>query len=173
MRIQLVAVQDAEELAALHATSWKSAYRGILSDEYLDTKADTERAYHWQHRFEGDTSRSFGLAARDDQERIIGFAWIDMDDDPTFGHLLDNLHVHPSLKGRGIGRALLAAVASELMARSAGRSLFLWVYEDNYGARAFYDAIGGMAAERKQVTTLDNRKAWQWRYVWKDVAALL
>jgi ribosomal protein S18 acetylase RimI-like enzyme len=171
MDIQLVTVQDAAELAALHATSWKSAYRGILSDEYLDTKADAERALHWQRRFD-NVSSSFGIAARDGQ-RIIGFAWIDMDDDPEFGHLLDNLHVLPSLKGKGVGRALLSAVASELIARSANRSLFLWVYEENHAARGFYDKLGGVAAERKQVTTLDNRTAWQWRYAWKDITTLL
>jgi ribosomal protein S18 acetylase RimI-like enzyme len=171
MDIQLVTVQDAEALAALHATSWKTAYRGILSDEYLDTEVDAERALRWQERFARDLTHSFGLAARVNGD-IVGFAWVDMDDDTVFGHLLDNLHVHPQLKGKGHGRALMARIAAEVRSRSANPSLFLWVYEENQGARAFYDRMRGVAVDRQQVTTIDGRTAWQWRYAWSDVAVL-
>ena len=41
----------------------------------------------------------------------VGFAFASLDEDPTWGTLLDNLHLLPSHQGTGIGRGLLAAVA--------------------------------------------------------------
>ena len=172
LNIELVSHRDATTLAALHAASWKVTYRGILSDEYLDVHADSERLQRWQERFVEPHGNSFGLQAREAGD-VVGFAWVDLDDDLVYGHLLDNLHVHPARKQNGIGRKLLAGVASEIIARSEHRSLFLWVYEENHGARAFYDRMLGAPVERKQVTTLDNRRAWQWRYAWNDVQVLL
>ena len=170
--IQLMTPNDSATIASLHAASWKVTYRGILSDDYLDTRASSERAAHWEKRLSGDAPHSFGVIARE-HDSAVGFAWVDLDDDPNYGHLLDNLHVHASHKGGGIGRSLMRAVAGEIMARSETRSLFLWVYEENRGARAFYDRVGGTPGDRTLMTTLDDRRAWQWRYSWRDVTALL
>jgi hypothetical protein len=45
----MVTLRDATEhdspaIARLHADSWRSAYRGMLSDDYLDHRAHSERA---------------------------------------------------------------------------------------------------------------------------------
>ena len=170
--IQLITPHDWATIAALHAASWKVTYRGILTDPYLDTRVDADRAAHWERRLADQPSNSFGVIARE-HDTAVGFAWVDMDDDPVYGNLLDNLHVHPQHKRGGIGRALMSAVATELIARHATPSLFLWVYEENHGARAFYDRIGGTPGDRTLVTTLDEQSAWQWRYSWPDVAVLL
>ena len=42
---------ESARVAELHAASWRSAYRGYLSDAYLDTDIVAERARVWQARF--------------------------------------------------------------------------------------------------------------------------
>lgn len=42
---------DADKIATLHAESWKRAYRGHLSDAYLDGPIEDERRSVWQARF--------------------------------------------------------------------------------------------------------------------------
>ena len=172
MHIRPITRADANAVAALHATSWQGAYRGILSDEYLDQRAPAERARYWNEQLAAGSAPHFGLLAVDDHDTPIGFAFVVIDDDPVHGNLLDNLHVLPHAQGRGVGRALMSAIAGELATRGARPTLFLWVYEENRAARAFYDRMRGTPMDRTMVTTLDGRRAWQWRYSWTDTGAL-
>src|SRR6185503_5337021 len=52
-QISLVAAsaQDLEPIALLHAQSWRSTYRGIVPDEFLDQLADSDRREFWAARF--------------------------------------------------------------------------------------------------------------------------
>jgi hypothetical protein len=43
MEIRPATVGDADAIAALHAASWRSAYRGILSASTLGPSLDAER----------------------------------------------------------------------------------------------------------------------------------
>ena len=45
--IRLATVADADVIAALHAASWRSAYRGIFKDSTLGPALDGERRTHW------------------------------------------------------------------------------------------------------------------------------
>ena len=81
---------------------------------------------------------------------LMGFAHTIIDEDATYGPLLDNLHVRRTGHRSGIGRQLMAETAERLTA--LGRStLYLWVLEDNDGARAFYRALGGEECGRGSV----------------------
>jgi ribosomal protein S18 acetylase RimI-like enzyme len=171
VKIRMMTAADAEAVARMHAASWKVAYRGILTDDYLDNHADDDRQATWHKRLATHDESSFGIVA-EERDAPIGFAFVVVNEDAKFGNLLDNLHVIPSFKGRGVGRLLMSAVANELRERHAMQSLHLWVYEDNVAARGFYDRLQGVPAERKSVVTLDNQSKWQWRYFWPDVSVL-
>jgi len=41
-----IVASDAMTIARIHATSWRSAYRGILPNEYLDDDIDADRLTH-------------------------------------------------------------------------------------------------------------------------------
>lgn len=57
------------------------------------------------------------------------------------GFYLYDLHVRDAARGRGVGRALLAALAR--LARAEGRTFLWWNSKDwNEGARAFYRRLG-------------------------------
>ena len=68
--------------------------------------------------------------------------------DATWGTLIDNLHVLPGLKGRGIGRRLLEAAALETARRYPDERVHLFVFEANAAARRFYASVGGREVER-------------------------
>jgi GNAT superfamily N-acetyltransferase len=50
-----------------------------------------------------DGTRRITLAEADD--RLMGFICAFGGHDPIWGSLIDNLHVHPSAKGKGLGAA--------------------------------------------------------------------
>jgi GNAT superfamily N-acetyltransferase len=139
LRFRLASHSDAESIAALHAYSWRRSYRGAYSDSFLDGDVVADRVTVWSERLrEPDLGRSTILA--EDRSGTIAFAHTAFDDHPTWGALLDNLHVAHAYKRRGIASQLLLLTARAVIERGAG--LYLWVLEQNVEARAFYEARG-------------------------------
>jgi len=61
---------------------------------------------------------------------------------------LHDIFVKPSARGRGVGHALMAAVAAETV-RLGGRSLEWGVHAANAGALAFYRGLGAAGGEAR------------------------
>jgi GNAT superfamily N-acetyltransferase len=165
--------RDVEDVAALHADSWRRHYRGAFSDAYLDGDVFADRRAVWSQRLSAPDPADDTVVAVDG-EAIVGFAHTILDDDPAWGALLDNLHVAHHMKGTGIGSRLMARSAAAVLARGETRSLYLWVLEGNAAARAFYDARGGRLVDR-EVTEPPGGGGTivGLRYVWPDPSVLL
>ena len=83
-------------------------------------------------------------AAGRSEGRVVGYALYHPhynSDLPGWGLWLVDLFVEPELRGRGLGRRLLAAVAAEAVA-SGFVSLWWGVTSANRSARDFYAALG-------------------------------
>jgi GNAT superfamily N-acetyltransferase len=156
---------DAETIAALHAASWRAAYRGIMPDDFLDRAVFDDRLNHWRARMKTAPSTQVVLKAVDDGV-VCGFACTYLDADETWGALLDNLHVAPASIGRGIGVKLLAETFDYVRRVRPKSRLHLWVFEANSRARRFYERHGGTAVEEKNVEVLPGISAPEVRYVW-------
>ncbi len=78
----------------------------------------------------------------DDHGEILGLVHTILGHDPEWGALVDNLHVTHRRKRTGIGSQLLGVAAAEVIDRTPGSGLHLWVLEQNFAGRAFYDARG-------------------------------
>jgi hypothetical protein len=164
---------DSAAIAHLHAESWRSAYRGILSDDYLDQCAHTERTALWQSRFSEIASKPFFAVLAEDGAALVGFACVFPRENPTFGSFLDNLHVAPQSIGQGIGRQLLGGVAGRLIADKVRGGLYLWVIEKNSRARKFYTKAGAVEVERVELPMPDGSRLAEMRCYWPDPARLL
>ena len=163
---------DADAIAALHARSWQQHYRGILRDAYLDREVEEDRRAVWHERFQHPKPTQYVVVA-DEEGLINGFACIYAQHDPQWGALLDNLHVSPHWQGRGVGRALMQASAQWVRQQEKEEGLYLWVFEKNTAARAFYDSVGGTHQERTIVDNPDGGQGVVFRYVWPDVTSLI
>ena len=136
---------DAGAITALHVASWRSSYRGVLPDAYLETDAEAERGAHWTKTLGNLDPNDLVLLAEDTQN-LRGFISVYWRKEPGFDAYLDNLHVRPGLRGGGLGRRLLAAALDRLIAKGA-RNLCLWAFDQNQGAVRFYKRLGGKAVE--------------------------
>jgi GNAT superfamily N-acetyltransferase len=164
---------DAAAIAHLHAESWRSAYRGMLSDDYLDNRAHSERVAVWQARFSEIAGKPFFAILAEAGLQLAGFACVFPNDHPTFGSFLDNLHVTPQSTGQGIGRHLLCEVARRLLAERTPGGLYLWVIERNSRARQFYAKAGAVEVERAELPMPDGSRLTEVRCFWPDPARLL
>ena len=164
---------DADAVAALHAASWRSAYRGMLPDAFLDHEVDAECQAVWRERLLGQPAApAFGIVAEDAAGQMIGFAYVVPGHDPLWGTLVDNLHVHPDAKGGGIGRQLLQAVATQLGPEHT-QPVFLWVLDANDPAKRFYARMGAEFAEQSMTDLFGGVSLPEWRCVWRDPSKLL
>ena len=164
---------DAAAIAKLHAESWRSAYRGMLSDEYLDNRVYLERATLWQRRFSEQVEKPFFAILAEIEVELVGFACAFPDEHPSYGAYLDNLHVMPQRTGQGIGRRLLAAVAERLVTDERNGGLYLWVIEQNAKARRFYCKAGGLEVGCDTLSMPDGSRVTEVRCYWPSPARLL
>jgi ribosomal protein S18 acetylase RimI-like enzyme len=170
--IRPIVAADANTVADLHATSWRDAYRGMLRDEYLDADVAGDRRQAWTARLGAPVDSEFGFIAEAAGEPV-GFVFVLGRDDDLWGTLVDNLHVLPGFKGRGIGRRLLEAAALETARRYPGERVYLFVFDANAAARRFYAAVGGREVECATVEPPGGGSQMQWRVVWDDAERLL
>ncbi|WP_269716945.1 GNAT family N-acetyltransferase [Caulobacter sp. NIBR2454] len=162
---------DAETVALLHTTSWRDAYASILSPEFLAGPIEQDRLDFWASRFaSGRPEQAIFLA--EEQRSPVGFVCVLGDDDAMFGSLIDNLHVAPPYRGRGVGEQLLSKAASWISDASASSGIYLWVFEANVAGRRFYARLGGKEVERS-VSALPSAKGQAvLRVTWDSAAAL-
>lgn len=167
--------EDAEAIAALHAASWRSAYRGILADSYLEGPMEAERLAVWRGRFAGpvDPDQVVTLAVAEGGGDPLAFACILYGQDPVWGSLIDNLHVRPDLKRLRLGRRVLASAVRLVPHRHRDTPLHLTVFEDNSRAVAAYESWGGRLAERVEHQEGDGRRHLLRRYAWDNPGTLL
>ena len=164
---------DGNAISRLHAKSWRSAYRGVLSDDYLDKRVYAERALIWQQRFSQQAQKPFFAILAEVEGQLAGFACVFPEEHPNYGSFLDNLHVIPQRTGQGIGRQLLTAVAQRLLVDGRRGGLYLWVVEQNTRARRFYAAAGAGEVERAVLPMPDGTQVAEIRCLWTDPAGLL
>ena len=171
---------DAEHIAALHADSWRRHYRGAYADSFLDGDVEADRHAVWSVRLApaADRSGSATILAEHGAS-LVGFIHVVFDDDPTWGSLIDNLHVRHDQRRSGIGRQLLARGAQAVTERATSRAMYLWVLGQNSAAQRFYETHGGTCADTAPLRppggdpTRINATSRSLRMTWPDASRLV
>ena len=156
---------DAGTIAALHAASWRSAYRGIFKESTLGPTLDGERRSHWSGKLAAMGPDDTVLIAGD-----VGFIAVWAEGDPGFGAYIDNLHVHPERRSAGLGRRLLGD-AMRRVAMRGETAAYLWVFDDNSRAIDFYRRLDGEIVEGG-FDEIDGKQVAHSRIVWRDTGRL-
>jgi ribosomal protein S18 acetylase RimI-like enzyme len=162
---------DAQQIAQLHARSWRESYRGSFHDSFLDGDLPGERLLVWRGRLERPASNqlvqlAFAGAA------LAGFVCAYGAQDDRWGSLIDNLHVAGEHKRSGIGSALMRQAGAWLAPRYSELPVYLLVLEVNAPARRFYERLGGRSAEVSSMETHGGARVRSCRYVWPRPALL-
>jgi GNAT superfamily N-acetyltransferase len=130
LEIRAATPADAGAIAEVHVASWRSAYHGIVPDDWLAKLDVPRRTEQWEKLLGG----TIVLVA--DDGGVVGFVAAHADTGEIAA-----LYLAPDRMRAGIGTQLLDAVHDRL--RAAGRTRArLWVFTANQPARAFYAAHG-------------------------------
>ena len=165
--------EDAIEIAALHADSWRRHYRGAYFDSYLDGDVITDRLEVWTSRLAPPRVNQCTVIAASGGV-VCGFAHVLYDQDPKWGALIDNLHVRHDLKANGMGTRLLSENISRVLDEQPPGPIHLWVLDQNQTAQSFYEARGGTRVESAVRGPFPGGgTALGHRYFWPDMSALV
>ncbi|MFH9851464.1 GNAT family N-acetyltransferase [Streptomyces althioticus] len=121
-RIRVAVEEDASVVARIHMTS-RSATMPYLPPQ----KRDHEQVSRWVRDVVLRRCRTWVAVRR---AEIVGYAALD-------GDMLDHLYLRPDVRRQGIGTLLLDEVR-----RHSPEGVVLHVFQQNIGARAFYERHG-------------------------------
>jgi len=157
---------DAEQIALLHANSWRLSYRGLFNDIFLDKEADSNRLLVWQQRLSDNPKNQFVHVA-ENRGTISGFICAYGNEDDIWGSLIDNLHIASDFQRQGIGTQLMAETFSWLKKSYPDVAIYLWVMTRNSQARRFYEKLGAEnAGTIDKPNPVGGGSALNCRYVW-------
>ncbi len=174
-------VADAIAIGAVHVAAWRSAYPGILPDDFLAKMSVSRQAAHYDAAIRGGTGVLVATASGADVPtgsgpRIIGFATSGRGRHADFGGRrlaegeVETIYVLDDWRERGVGRRLMRASAGHLVDIGC-KSAFLWVLRDN-PSRWFYQRLGGRPVAESS-TTIAGQKLQQTAFVWDPIQQLL
>jgi len=159
-------LEDADEIARVHVATWRSAYRGLLPDDFLASLSEANYAERWKRVIGEGLSRVFVV---DEDEGIAGFAsgGRERAGETGFAGELYALYVLEGAQRRGHGRELVRAVAGALHEMSLP-DMIVWVLRDNPTARRFYERLGGKYV-RAQPITIGSATLEEVSYGWRGL----
>ncbi len=133
--------EDALPIATIQVQTWRCAYKGNVSDEYLDSLSIEKRTERWREILNQPETKTFvGLL----DGEVAGFcnAGVCRDEDsPTTNGEIYSMYVDQHSMGKGVGSALMQT-AIQYLKSNHYKSATLWVFPWNKKAQAFYEKHG-------------------------------
>jgi ribosomal protein S18 acetylase RimI-like enzyme len=139
---------DAAAIAEVHVTSWRESYKGLVSDAELASLSVERRAAVWRDMLAHPDQHEdlSAYVAVDKNERVVGFAACGRQRSEElrtrFPGEFQAIYLLDTVKRGGVGRHLMRTMADDLASRGCAGAA-LWVLRDNFGARSFYERLGG------------------------------
>jgi GNAT superfamily N-acetyltransferase len=171
MKIREARPEDAKQIARVMVDTWRTTYRGIVADSFLQSMCYVQRETRWLELLRGTDGMRFTYVADDVNGSIVGYisGGRERTGDRDFSGELYAIYIDPSYQGRGLGRLLVAALAERLL--SAGLSeMLVWVIAAN-SSRHFYERLGGRYL-RAQPFDIGDESIETVAYGWTDLHML-
>ncbi|HEX7973513.1 MAG TPA: GNAT family N-acetyltransferase [Anaerolineales bacterium] len=171
MLIREADLNDAEAIAKVRVDSWRTTYRGLLPQRYLDSLSYEPVAENWRNVLAAGGRQGFVYVAEDEAGQVVGVAMggPDRTMNPIYTGELYVIYLLEGYQRQGAGRKLVATVARRLV-QDGMFSMLVWVLDGN-PAQSFYESLGGHAVYRKEVS-LAGGKYSEIGYAWEDIRSL-
>jgi GNAT superfamily N-acetyltransferase len=171
-QIRLAIPADAGMIARVSIASWRTTYRGLISEDYLQNLSYRHRRDNWLDRLSRQDGSFFAYVAVNSAGKIVGFAsgGRERAGDANYQGELYALYLLASAQRQGLGRQLLLAVAHHLLKQSM-TTMVIWALREN-PARRFYEAMGGKYV-REQPVQIGDEILQELAYGWDNLPDFL
>lgn len=175
IQLRRATVADAQAIAAIRIEGWRTSYRGMIPDTYLDNMQLDENVLHWRTILQAMPTKEdslFVYVAVNDEE-VVGFVSAMKLLEPKMdkGAEINAIYLRPQWQRCGIGKRLLHKAARSLQAMGCN-SCVIWVIDGNSQARNFYEELGGEILV-EQDFNWDGLELTEVGYGWQDLSVLL
>lgn len=162
---------DAPGIAEVRIDSWRSTYRGLIPDAYLDGMQVDASTALWDRVLTAAPNATSVFVATHDGA-IVGFSAGNPLAEPKHGAdaELTAVYLRREFQHAGIGHRLVAAVV-DAQRQNGATALIVWVIAGNKAARRFYEALGAELVV-EQPFQWDGMDLIEAGYVWRDLPAL-
>ena len=163
---------DAQGIAKVHVDSWRTSYKSVVPKEILSRLSYAERQKLWDDILSPSRTDTRCFVAETLETQIVGFACggLEREGSREYKGEIHSIYLLEGYQRMGLGRKLLLSVAGQLRSDGIG-SVLLWVFEDNRGARRFYESLGGNVI-RTKIVNFGGTDLVEVAYGWKDITAL-
>lgn len=168
MKIRAAELSDAEGIAKVHVDSWRTTYKDIIPENFLENLSYQSREELWIYIIQ----KGSVIVAETDEGQIVGFSSCGKERSGNYkGYQgeLNAIYILKEFQGQGIGKALFNSVMKEL--RKLGmNTMLVFVLADNKSA-LFYEAMGGKAIDKVGVE-IAGKKLKELVYGWDNINTL-
>ncbi|RSD24836.1 GNAT family N-acetyltransferase [Mesobacillus subterraneus] len=172
MVIRRATKDDATGIAEVHIRSWQETYKGIVSQDYLDSLKAEDRKPLWEKSLSESPDKAPVYVAVNPDGEIIGFASYGKERTGkvnAYGELYAIYILQKGQKAKN-GLKLIKAGVEELL-KQKYKSMLVWVLSDN-GSRGFYESLKPQKAG-EEVVEIAGEEYVEFAYVWHDLESLL
>ena len=132
MNIRKALPEDSSVVGRVHSDAWKSAYRGIFPDDYIDNDNASKRAEEFLESVKDGKCTYFIL-----EENGLAAGIVKTCEDNNSLEI-ESIYILEEHRGKGLGGQFIDYIKTY----KPYDSIFLWVLEVNTKARRFYEQNG-------------------------------
>jgi ribosomal protein S18 acetylase RimI-like enzyme len=176
---------DAPGIGAVHVASWRSAYAGVLPDDFLANLSVARQTAYYERAIRIGLGVHVAVLnpleipgrpaalqpAAPNGSRVVGFSTARRNRGAAVAEgEVETLYVQDDWRDNGLGRMLLRASAQHLAAMGC-KSAFAWVLRDNPSI-FFYERLGGKRVAMS-TTRVGGSDIPQTAYAWDPIERLI
>ncbi len=167
--IRRAVLDDAAEIANVHISSWREAYKGLLPDEFLDDRPlSFKNRYDLWKKVTVNTSQ-VTIVAECSTNGVIGFINGTKGRDTDLHDFAEVwcIYLLKKYHGKKVGFNLLKAFFDAHIDLGFKKG-YLWVLADN-PTISFYEKVGGIHKGRTKEDEIGEQKVLELCYIWNNI----
>ncbi len=172
MIIREASMLDAEGIAKVQVETWKTAYKNIFPQSFLEGLSYCEKSIELRKWLENLEETTKVFVCESESNQIIGFAvgGLERENHPEYKGELWGIYILQKYQRNGIGTELIERIVHYFLENEI-TSMLLWVLKEN-PYRFFYQRLGGNIINEKEKNWGPFRKIVV-SYGWKNIETIL
>lgn len=169
MLIRKALPTDAKGIARVHVDSWRTTYKHIFPEDYLQSLTYESREDLWKSVI----PNGYVYIAENHDGEIVGFSSGGKErtgDYPGYDGELYAIYILKEYQGKGIGRQLVKPLVEQLT-NDGMNSMTVLVLEAN-PAKQFYQSLGAIEIDQLQ-DTVAGKEVIELVYGWRDLSIII
>ena len=178
MNYRKATISDAFRITKVQVDTWKSAYKGIVEENYLQSLSYEDKEKNWRQRLEKPTFGAKIFVSETSQNKIVGFALSTLKKFNPIVALLQAerykgelcaIYVLEEFQHKKIGTELVHLVVKYFKVNNID-SMITWVLKKN-PSRRFYKKLGGKILG-EQALEIGGKKYTEVAYGWENIKSI-